>query len=227
MGMANKPPKSTYKRKFHIVSHASNERYRDRFRGTDIGHMEEEHLANYIDSKVVQARKNKEGIEIIDTHDGSPGEVVPFGDGTKLWALLKPNNNRHMSKKFPFAIVTVLTDWQAKRSLSGGRWIRRGVAPPTSKQAFTLPSSELAKLEALRDALPVESKMKSEEEKLTSIKLEFKNEEGKAQYIDCFTIKRAEAEINNPPKGLTYVCAWVPAQTKEVQRTQITIEEPK
>lgn len=224
MGMANKPPKSTYKRRFHIVSHASNERYRDRFRGTSVGHLEEEHLANYIDEKVVQARKNKEGIEITDAHDNSPGEIVPFGDDSKLWALVKPNNNRHMSKKFPFAIVTVLTDWQAKRSLSGGRWIRRGKTPAASKQAFTLPSSELAKLEAFRDTIPVGDKMAAGEEKIASIKLEFRNERGGAEYKDCFTIQRAEEFINHPPPGLTYVCAWVPARTKEVQRTQLVME---
>lgn len=227
MGMANKPPKSAYKRRFHIVSHASNERYRDRFRGTSIGHMDEEHLANYIDSQVVIARKNKEGIEITDTHDNSPGEIVPFGEDGKLWALVKPNNNRHMSKKFPFAIVTVLTDWQAKRSLEGGRWLRRGRTSAVSKQAFTLPSSELAKLEAFRDSIPVQQKEEEMEEKLASIKLEFKTDTGEPHYIDCFTIKRAEEAINNPPPNLTYVCAWVPAQTKEVQRTQIVLEDTK
>lgn len=212
MGMANKPPSPSYKRTFHVVSHASNERYRERFRGTSAGHLDEDHLANYIDAAVVDARRRQLGIPITDTMDGAPGEIVPIDEGKNLWALLKPNNQRQLSKRFPFAIVTVLLQHQVTRSLNSGRWLRKGQTTRTESQAFTLPVAQLAKLEAMRKDVIT---MAQEEKASALIKLEFRDGSGCAVHKDCASIQEAEELINNPQHGLSYVRAWVPAQTKQ------------
>lgn len=222
--MANKPPTPTYRRTFHVVHHASNERYRERFDGTPLGHLDEVHLANKIDEATVIARKLGRGIEIIDNEDNVPGEVVPLGEDKKLWALIKPNTNQRLSKKYPFAIVTVLRHGQVMRSLNGGRdgspprWTRKGEKPKNRSQSFTLPPEQLAKLEALKAHV-------ADKEPTTNtvpIKLEFKNGAGSV-YRDCNTIKEAEELINKPPEGLSYVRAWIPAPTEEVKRTKLKL----
>lgn len=222
--MANKPPIPTYKRTFHVVSHASNERYRERFEQSGLGHLDEEHLANKIDEATVASRKAGKGIEIIDTDDNVPGEIVPLADDKKLWALVKPNTNRRLSKKFPFAIVTVLQHHQVTRSLSGGRWQKRGEKRQSNSQSFTLPPEQLAKLEALKAHVQNQEASSEEKSETLPIKLEFKNGTGPV-YRDCSTIKEAEDLINNPPAGLSYVRAWVPAPTEEVKRTKLRLDK--
>ena len=224
MGMANKPPTATYKRTFYVVSHASNERYRERFEGLHTEHLDEEHLANYIDWSVTESRKQGHGIEIVDTEDGVPGEIVPLSEDEKLWALIKPNTNRRTASKYPFTILTVLYAQQVHRSLSSGRWLQKGKSKKTS-QSFTLPEEERKKLEALKAVITPSDQSEQPTDGVTPIKLEFENPAGEKAYRDCTSIKEAEELINAPPQGLLYMRAWVPVQTKEVKRKKLIMEE--
>lgn len=222
--MANKPPTPTYKRTFHVISHASNERYRERFQEAKLEHLDEEHLANYIDQSTVRQRKAGRGVEIIDTKDNVPGEIVPLSDDKILWALIKPNTNRRLSERFPFAIVTILRHHQVTRSLSGGRWIKKGEKPRSRSQSFTLPPEQLEKLEKLRLQVS-DKKAPIPESEPVPIKLEFKNGSSNPVYRDCRSIKEAEELMNNPPEGLTFVRPWVPANTKEVKKTKLDLDK--
>lgn len=207
MGMANKPPASHYKRTYHVVTHASDGRYRDRFRGTEIGHLSEEHLANYIDQKTHEAAKGGLGVKIIDNKDGLPAEVFPLGEENKLWSFVRPNKVERLSGRYPLAVVTVLTDVQVRKSLQSGKWKR--VEKPRSTTRFTLPPEALDKLKGFKagpGSMP--------------IKLEFVDKtSGESVYLRRENVVSAEELINNPPhEDLLFVDAWLLLRTEQTTK---------
>lgn len=204
MGMAFKPPPELYERKFLVISHASNERYRERFVGTGLDHLDEHHLANHIDWATVGGFKAGLAVPILE--DGNVADIVPIDPDEKLWSLVRANKKGPPDK----IILTVLTRDQVCRSFSANKWVRIGDMKKEEK-IVNVSGKSLDKLKLLK---------KSVEESTDSYRIEFSN--GK-EFVHKKADTELEAEriINEPPIGFDFVSVWKRLDTSTVVVTKI------
>ena len=118
MGMASVSPPSKYKRTYWITEHAVDQ-LRRRFEKEGIDHRDEKDLGHLIDYRASIAVEEGNFEDIKD--EGTDARIVELKD-LGLWAMVKPNTNSRKRSSYPKAIVTLLEDWQVKRSKKSGKW---------------------------------------------------------------------------------------------------------
>jgi hypothetical protein len=76
-----------------------------------------------LDSSVSSAIQAGDYEDIKD--EGDDARIVKLHNilGHPLWALIKKNAYTRSYKAYPKAIVTLLEDWQVKRSRKAGKWL--------------------------------------------------------------------------------------------------------
>lgn len=119
MGMAHKPPSSSYVRLRHITGHAL-ERLRERSNELMVSHLTGTHLGNLIDTKVEENIREGRVEDIVDrssAHDPILSRVVTIPEW-ELAALVRADSDRKNGE----VVVTLLTSEMVEANRAHGRW---------------------------------------------------------------------------------------------------------
>jgi hypothetical protein len=121
----SKTKRKQYTRRFYIDLNDGHviEKLRERAPGlaSSTFHRSDEDLANWLDSKIVDAI-HLGNVQVILDNDGVESQIVDLHESTgySLYALLKPERGR--PKEYSQRVMTILTHEQGEHSFQSGKW---------------------------------------------------------------------------------------------------------